>query len=136
MLDSFIYSAILLLVSSSAFFLFMVEFSISTFSSLILLLSLLVSPSSSCMSFLTTSLYLSFGVSYLTVSTHFPCSHYYIFLSLSIHRPNHLSLDSLMFSLMFATPAIALISSVLIFSVLFIPIIHLNILGLLLAALT
>ena len=42
--------------------------------------------------------------------------------------PNHLSLASLIVSLIFATRAIALISSCLIFSILFIPIIHLNIL--------
>ena len=43
---------------------------------------------------------------------------------------NHLSLTSLIFSLTFATPALALISSVLIFSILYIPtpIIHLRIL--------
>ena len=41
---------------------------------------------------------------------------------------NHLSLASLIFSLMFATPAIALFYSILIFLILFIPIIHLNIL--------
>ena len=40
-------------------------------------------------------------------------------------RPNYSRLASLIFS--FATPALALISSVLIFSILFIPIIHLNI---------
>ena len=42
--------------------------------------------------------------------------------------PNYLGLASLFFSLMFATPALALISSVLILSILFLPIIHLNIL--------
>ena len=43
--------------------------------------------------------------------------------------PNHLSLTSLIVSLIYATPALALISSFLIFSIIFIiPIIHLNIL--------
>ena len=47
--------------------------------------------------------------------------------SFSPSCPNHLSLTSLIFSLMFATPALAFISSFMIFSILFIPIIHLNI---------
>ena len=42
--------------------------------------------------------------------------------------PKHLSLASLIFSLMFATPALALIYSFLIFSILSIPIIHLDVL--------
>ena len=41
--------------------------------------------------------------------------------------PNHPSLATLIFSLIFASPAIAPISSVLIFTILFVPIIHLNI---------
>ena len=55
-----------------------------------------------------------------------PCSHYYILLCISLHVLNHHSLASLIFSLMFATPALALISSFLIFPILFIPVIHLN----------
>ena len=43
--------------------------------------------------------------------------------------PNHLSLASRIFSLVFATPALALISSITIFSILFISIIHVNILS-------
>ena len=69
-----------------------------------------------------------FRSSYLSVSTHF---HVLITTSSSVFLstwPNYLSLASLIFSLMFATPALALISSFLIFSILFIPIIHFNIL--------
>ena len=68
-----------------------------------------------------------FWSSYLSVPTHshLPCFHYYIvFLFIC---PN-LSVASLIVSLMFPTPALALISPVLIFSILFIPIIHVNIL--------
>ena len=70
-----------------------------------------------------------FWSSYLSVSTHFhfPCL---ITTSSSVFLftwPNHISLASLVFYIMFATPAIALISSVLNVSMLFIPIIHLNI---------
>ena len=46
----------------------------------------------------------------------------------SLHVTVGLSISSLIFSLTFATPALDLISSILIFSILFIPIIHLNIL--------
>ena len=58
-----------------------------------------------------------FWSSYFSVYPHFhhPCSHYYIF-SLS-----------LFFLFMFATPVLVLISSFLIFSFFFIPIIHLSI---------
>ena len=57
---------------------------------------------------------------YLSASTHF---HVLITTSSSVFLstwPNQVSLASLIFSLMFATPAIALISSFLIFSILFI----------------
>ena len=53
---------------------------------------------------------------------HLPCSHYYIF---TFSLP---SIVPLIFSLMFAIPALALMSSYLIFSILFIAIIYLNIL--------
>ena len=69
-----------------------------------------------------------FRSSYLLVSTHF---HVLITTYSSVILPtwpNHISLGSLIFSLMFATPALALIPSFLIFSIIFIPIIHLNIL--------
>ena len=81
----------------------------------------------SFMSFLITSLHLSFGI-FVSVSTHF---HLLITTTSSVFLstwPYRLSLASLPFSLMFATRALALISSFLIFSILFIPIIHLNIL--------
>ena len=55
---------------------------------------------------------------------HLSFLHLHLFLSSS---PNDLSLASLIFSLMFTTPSFAHISSVLIFSILFVPIIHLNI---------
>ena len=57
-----------------------------------------------------------FRSSYVAVSTYFhlPWCHYYIFFSFSLHKestwPDDLSLASLIFSLKFATPAIALIS--------------------------
>ena len=57
---------------------------------------------------------------YLSASTHF---HVLITTSSSVFLstwPNHLRVASLIFSLMFATPALALISSFLIFSILFI----------------
>ena len=57
--------------------------------------------------------------SYLSVSTHF---HLPITTSSSVFLstcPNHCSLASLIFSIMFATPALALISSFLIFSILY-----------------
>ena len=83
----------------------------------------------SSMCFLTTPLCLSFGLpiyqcpptsmfSVITTSSS-------VFLSTC---PIHLSLTSLIFSLTFATSALDLISSFLIFSILFIPTIHLNIL--------
>ena len=59
---------------------------------------------------LSCSHYYIFLCLFLSVSTHFhpPCSHYYIFLSLSLRCHNmHLSLASLVFLLMFATPALA-----------------------------
>ena len=42
-----------------------------------------------------------------------PCSDYYIFFSLSMHMHNNLSLASLIFSVVFATPALAHVSSFL-----------------------
>ena len=75
-----------------------------------------------------------FRTSHLFVSTHF-----HILITYSLFPsswPNHLSLTSLMFSLMFATPALAHISSFLIFSILFIPIIQLSILIFFLARFT
>ena len=69
-----------------------------------------------------------FPPSYLSVASLF---HLLIPKSSSVFLstwPNHLSLASLIFHFMFATSAIAHISSFLIFSILFIPIIHLNIL--------
>ena len=98
------------------------EFSISTFSGCVLLLSLLVSYS--CFFLLhhstSVSVVLSFGIHHFHVlitasSSVFPST-----------RPNHISVASLIFSLMFTTPAH--ISSFPIFSILFIPIIHVNIL--------
>ena len=60
-----------------------------------------------------TSSYLSVALSSLFSLQHIP-------LAFSLHTcPTHLSIASLIFSLMFATPAMALISSVLNFSVLF-----------------
>ena len=97
-------------------------FPISTFSGLVLLLSLLISPSSS---HITPP---QFRSSYLSVSTHFHVlinTSYSVFLSTC---PMHLVLPSLIFSLMVATPALALTYSFPIFSIIFIPIIHLNIL--------
>ena len=67
-----------------------------------------------------------FRSSYLSVSTHF---HVLITTSSSVFlstRGNHLSLAPVIFSLMNSTPV--LVSSLLVFSILFIPIIHLNIL--------
>ena len=69
-----------------------------------------------------------FLVSRLSVSTHF---HVLITTSSSVFFstcPIYLSLTSLIFFLTFTTPALVPISSVLIFSILFISIIHLNIL--------
>ena len=67
----------------------------------------------------------------LSVSTnfHLPCSNDYIFFTLSLHMAQPCSHASPVFLLMFATPAFALISSFIIFSILFIPIIHLTILS-------
>ena len=68
-----------------------------------------------------------FRCSYLSVST----TSVLINISSSVFLstwPNHLSHASLISSLVFATPALDLISSFLIFSILFISIIHLNIL--------
>ena len=52
-----------------------------------------------------------FWSSYLSVSTHFhlPCSHYYILFSLFLHMDGPTISVSRIFSLTFATPAIALI---------------------------
>ena len=88
---------------------------ISTFSGLVLL-SFLLSPSCIFIYQHSTSVlvFLFFGVHPL------PCSHYYIFFGLSLH-----SLDSLIFSLMFASPVLGRISSFPIFSLIFIHIIHL-----------
>ena len=73
-----------------------------------------------------------FRSSYLSVSTHFHLvvitTSSSIFLYTWPNPDNHISLASHIFSLRFATPALVLISSFLIFSILFIPIIHLNIL--------
>ena len=68
----------------------------------------------------------SFGVHSLPCSI-FSLGPYYIFY-LSLHIAyTHLRIAYHIFSIMFAIPAFALISSVLIFSILFIPTIHLNI---------
>ena len=65
-----------------------------------------------------------FRSSYLSLSTHF---HLLFTDSVFLSTwPNHLRLASLIFSLMFSQPALALISSFLILSILFIPIIHLS----------
>ena len=63
------------------------------------------------------SVFLSFGLSVLRCP---PTSIFHVLITTSSSvflstRPNHISLTSLIFSLMFATPALALISSVLIF---------------------
>ena len=113
-----------------------ITLSFSMFSGLVLLFSFLIhicSPSYivSFISFRTTSLHLSFhlpifqcpltSIFHVLITT--PSC---VFLSTC---PNHLSLTSLIVSLIYATPALALISSFLIFSIIFIiPIIHLNIL--------
>ena len=92
---------------------------------ILVLLSFLFSPP--CI-FLYNITPLQFRSSYLSVFTHF---HLLITTSSSFFLstcPNHPSLASLIFSLMFATPALVLISSFLIFSILFIPFIHPNIL--------
>ena len=111
--------------SSSAFSQFVgwrIKFSISTFSGLVLLLC----TPFSFMFFLyhhSTSVLV-----FISMSTHF---HVLITISSSVFLstwPNNPSLASLIVSLMFAAPALALISSVVIFSILFIPIIHINIL--------
>ena len=80
-------------------------------------------------SFRITSLYFSFGLPIFqgsfTSIFHIP-----ITISSSVFLstwPNHLSLASLIFLLAFTTPALAHISSLLIFSILFSPISHLNI---------
>ena len=83
----------------------------------------------SFMYFLITSLHLSFGVPIFRCP---PTSTFHVLITTSSSVflsacPNHLSLAYLIFSLMSATSALTLISSVLIFSILFIPIIHLNI---------
>ena len=93
-----------------------IVFSFSMFSVRVLLLSVL--PSLSCLCL--TYVHFSFGLCIF----HLPCSHYYNFLS---SCPNYLNLASLIFPLMFATPALGLMSSALIFSILFISIIHLSI---------
>ena len=83
----------------------------------------------SFMYFLITSLPISCGLPSFRYPP-IPCSHYNIFLCnvfLST-SPIHLSIASLIFSLMFTTHALVLISSFMIFKILFISIIHLNIL--------
>ena len=88
----------------------------------------------SLVSFFVTSLHLSFGCSFFRcppIHLYIPCAIALITTSSSVFLStwsNHRSLASLIFPLMFATPALALISSFMIFSILFIPIIHLNIL--------
>ena len=72
-------------------------------------------------------MYLSFSLAIFRCP---PTSTFHVRISISssvfLYKwPNHFSL---IFSLMFATPALVLISSFLIFSILFIPIINLNIL--------
>ena len=82
-----------------------VEFSISTFSGLVFLLSFILHVFSYN---ITPPQHQS---SYLSVSTHF---HVLITTSSSVFLstwPNHLSLASLILSLMFATPALGLITS-------------------------
>ena len=86
----------------------------------------------SVMCFLITSLHLSYGLPMCQCPLT-SIFHVLITTSLSVFlstRPNHLSLTSLVFSLMFSTPAIglSLIYSFLIVSALFISTIHLNIL--------
>ena len=72
----------------------------------------------SFMSFLITSLHLSFGLPIILCP---PTSIFHVLITTSSSVflstwPNHLSLASIIFSLMFATPALALISSFLIFT--------------------
>ena len=88
-----------------------IRFSFSTFLGVVLLLPVLMSPSTLHLSYGRPSFRCPFlPSSLLSMSS--------VFLST---WPNHLSLTSLMFSLMFATPAIALVSSLLIH---YLPIIH------------
>ena len=97
----------------------------------LLVMFLFLCPPVFCISFCTPSVHLSFSLpifqcplpSIVHVRNTTSSS---VFVSTC---PNYLSLASLMFSPMFSTPALALISSFLIFSILFIPIIHLNILS-------
>ena len=84
-----------------------------TFSGLVLLLPVL--PSHSCL--YITSVQLCFVI---------PISRCPLTSIVLATCPNHLSLASPIFSLMFSTPALALISSVLISSIIFIPIIGLQ----------
>ena len=102
-----------------------IEFSFSTFLGLVLLFSVL----SRTAFFYLTSVHLSFGLIFRCPLT--SIFHVLITTSSSVFLstcPNHFSLASLIFSLLFATSALALISSFLIFWIIFIPIIHLNIL--------
>ena len=93
-----------------------IKFSFSVFSDLVLLITVLLFPSCLCI----ISLHLNFDLPifrYPLISIF----HVLITTSSSVFLsacPNHLSLTSLIFSLMFATPALALISNVLIFSIL------------------
>ena len=108
------------LASSSPVSLLWIKFSILTFSSFVLLLSVLLSPS--CVYNITPP---QFWYSYLSVSPHFhrPSSRCYSPSVFLYTWPNHLGIASLIFSLMFAAPAPAHISSLLIFSIQFFSII-------------
>ena len=85
-----------------------IKFSLSTFSGLVLLLSLLVSPG--CLFLYITTLSFSLPMFRCPPTSIF---HVVITTSSSVFFstwPSHPSLASLIFSLMFATPALALIS--------------------------
>ena len=100
----------------------LILFSFSMIFSLKLLLSLYepISFMSLCM----TSLHLRFGFPIFRFHL-LPFSH---LLSFHLHVLTISVSASRIFSLMFATPALAITSSVFIFSILFIPVIHLNML--------
>ena len=77
-----------------------------------------------------TSLHLSFGLPLFRCA---PTSIFHVLITTNSSPPvfhstwlNHLSIDSPIFSLMSATPTLALISSFPMFSIIFIPIIHRN----------
>ena len=115
----FFYNCVILALSSQAFS----PFGVGTFNLRVL---------QSCFSFmyfLITSLHLSLGLPIFQCP---PTSIFHVLITTSSSVflstcPNHPSLASLIFSLMFATPTLALSSSVPIFSTLFIPIIILKI---------